>query len=111
MRELLSERQFKTLKLYIKIDQSIEDDLLKNFVNDAADQLAVAIKSDVGPQFFLQNDKYCDRFFGALMKMVKDNYDNRGLNLSNLKLVYHDTVDNTINQLRAEVFDANTAHD
>lgn len=111
MRELLTEDQFKVLKLYVKIDQSIEDDLLKTFIGDCADQLTAAIKSDIKPEFFLKNEKYCDRFFGALMKMVKDNYDNRGLNLPNMKLVFHDTVDNTINQLRVEVLDANNSHD
>lgn len=107
MREVLNAEQFKVLKLYIKIDQSIEDDLLKNFVNDAADQLASAIKSNATPDYFLDNQKYADRFFNALLKMVKDAYDNRGLNIESTKNILRNSVDNVINQLRGEVLNEN----
>ena len=107
MREVLNAEQFKVLKLYIKIDQSIEDDLLKTFVNDAADQLVAAIKSNVTPNYFLSNKKYSDRFFNALLKIVKDTYDNRGLNIESTKYILRNSVDNVINQLRGEVFDEN----
>lgn len=97
--ELLSDAQFKTLKNYCKIDQDFDDDVLKELINSGADELAKAISADVPASTFIKEP----RFFVALMKYVKEDYDYRGTGSEVMRFpLQNTTINNVINQMRSE---------
>ena len=98
----LTAEQFNTLKLYLKVDQNIEDDLLMQMVHDAADEIATAVKTGSTPEDYLQSETKRSRFFSAIMKVVKENYDYRGEGAEIMRYPLLEPVNSTINQLRGE---------
>ncbi|ERL64047.1 hypothetical protein L248_1694 [Schleiferilactobacillus shenzhenensis LY-73] len=89
--------------MYAKIDQDIEDDMLQFLVTDAGAELAAAIKMGSNPEDYLSKPEYRDRFFAALAKTVKEDYDYRGLGAEIMRYPLSTPVTNVIHQLRAEV--------
>lgn len=99
----LSEQQFAVLKMYAKIDNTIEDDLLDVLISGSATQIANAIHTGVSPEQLLQTRSTRDRFFTAIMQQVKEQYDNRGESADVMRYPLVDTVSAIVNQLRTEV--------
>lgn len=96
----LTPDQFATLKNYCKIDQDFDDDVLKELINSAAMELCAAIKFKSKPEDFRDER----RFFVAVMKMVKEDYDYRGMGSEVMRFpLANQSVVNIINQLRAEL--------
>lgn len=114
---LLSDEQLETLKTYAKIDQDIEDNMLKVLINDAGWELAAAIRTGSRPEDYLSKPEIRDRFFSALMKQVKEDYDYRGMGAEVMRFPLQTSTINIINQLRSELTDedgdmnANKSHD
>ncbi|ABY84308.1 head-tail connector protein [Lactobacillus phage Lrm1] len=100
---LLTDEQFATLKMYVKVDQGIEDDMLKLLINDAGTELSAAIKTGSKPEDYLSNPEVRDRFFTALMKQVKEDYDYRGMGAEVMRFPLQTSTTNIINQLRSEL--------
>jgi len=96
---LLSDQQFKTLKLYCKIDQDFDDDVLNSLIDSAASEITHAISSTKKPTDYI-NDP---RFFVALMKFVEEDYYYRGNGSEVMRFpLQNTTINNVIHQLRAE---------
>ncbi|KRK40896.1 head-tail connector protein [Loigolactobacillus bifermentans] len=99
----LTDAQFAVLKMYCKIDQDFEDGMLDVLVNDAATEIASAVQTGLEPAVLLAQPTLCDRYFSAIMKQVKENYDYRGEGAEIMRYPLLEPVVNTINQLRTEV--------
>lgn len=100
MTDLLNEEQFATLKNYCKIDQSFDDDVLKQLVDSGSMEIARAIDKDKKPSDFITDS----RFFVALMKYVEEDYYYRGTGSEVMRFpLQNTTVVNVINQLRSEL--------
>ena len=97
----LTDEQFQVLKMYLKVDQTIEDPMIMQLVHDACGEISSAISFGSNPEQFLSNPETRDRFFTALMKQVKEDYDYRGMGVMRFPLQTSTT--NIINQLRSEL--------
>lgn len=96
----LSKDQFTTLKNYCKIDQNFDDDVLHELIESAALELCAAIKDQSKPDDFKDEP----RFFVAIMKIVKEDYDYRGMGSEVMRFpLANQSVINIINQLRSEI--------
>lgn len=102
---LLTDAQLATLKIYLKVDQDVEDNLLKVLIADAGQEISSAIQFGSKPEDFLTNPEMRDRFFTALMKQVKEDYDYRGMGAEVMRFPLQNSTINTINQLRSELPD------
>lgn len=103
----LTDAQFDVLKMYCKVDQSVEDDMLDVLASNAETQIASAIQTGLIPESLLSEPLYRDRFFTAVMKQVKEDYDYRGEGAEIMRYQLIEPVANIVNQLRAEVPNAN----
>lgn len=103
----LTDAQFAVLKMYCKIDQTVEDDMLGILASNAESQIANAIQTGLTPESLLSEPLYRDRFFTAVMKQVKEDYDYRGEGAEIMRYQLIEPVANIVNQLRAEVPDEN----
>ena len=92
----LTDEQFQVLKMYLKVDQTIEDPMIMQLVHDACGEISSAIS-------FLSNPETRDRFFTALMKQVKEDYDYRGMGAEVMRFPLQTSTTNIINQLRSEL--------
>lgn len=100
MADLLNEEQFATLKNYCKIDQSFDDDVLKQLVDSGSMEITRAIDTDLTPTELIKDS----RFFVALMKYVEEDYYYRGTGSEVMRFpLQNTTVVNVINQLRTEL--------
>ncbi|KRN88195.1 head-tail connector protein [Ligilactobacillus acidipiscis] len=99
---LLTDDQFATLKLYCKIDQDFDDDVLKNLVDSTGLEIARAIQADSTPATFISDP----RFLIALMKQVKEDYYQRGITADNYRPELTNSIADIVNQLRSEVDDS-----
>lgn len=108
--KLLTDQQFKTLKLYCKIDQDFDDDVLNELIESAASEISHAISSTKQPSDFISDH----RFFVALMKYVEEDYYYRGTGSEVMRFpLQNTTINNVIHQLRSELdeTDANDGAD
>ncbi|WP_203633756.1 head-tail connector protein [Lacticaseibacillus suibinensis] len=101
----LTEDQFDVLKMYCKVDQEVEDDMLDLLTSGAAAQIASAVQTGMKPELLLSNAETRDRYFVAIMQQVKEEYDYRGEGADVMRYPLLDTVAATVNQLRTEVAD------
>ena len=100
MSELLTDQQFKTLKLYCKIDQDFDDDVLNE---SAASEISHAISATKKPSDYISDH----RFFVALMKYVEEDYYYRGNGSEVMRFpLQNTTINNVIHQLRSEEVDS-----
>ena len=100
MGKLLSDEQFKTLKLYCKIDQDFDDDVLNELIESAASEISHAISNTKKPEDFIKDH----RFFVALMKYVEEDYYYRGNGSEVMRFpLQNTTINNVIHQLRSEL--------
>ena len=101
--KLLTDQQFKTLKLYCKIDQDFDDDVLNELIESGASEIAHAISSTKQPSDFISDH----RFFVALMKYVEEDYYYRGTGSEVMRFpLQNTTINNVIHQLRSEEVDS-----
>lgn len=101
---LLNDQQFKTLKLYCKIDQGFDDDVLNELIESAASEISHAISATKKPSDYISDH----RFFVALMKYVEEDYYYRGTGSEVMRFpLQNTTINNVISQLRAEEVDSN----
>lgn len=97
----LSEPKFQLIKLYCRVTNSIEDELIKHFIDSSAKIIASAISDKLTPKD-LEEDP---RFFFALQRKVREAYANRGES-TEVNINYFDNQTyNLINQLRAEFYE------
>jgi len=97
--KLLTDQQFKTLKLYCKIDQDFDDDVLNELIESAASEITHAISSTKQPADYISDH----RFFVALMKFVEEDYYYRGNGSEVMRFpLQNTTINNVIHQLRSE---------
>ena len=101
----LTTAQFAVLKMYCKIDQTVEDDMLEALISSASTQIASAVQTGIAPELLLKKPETRDRFFTAVMKQVKEEYDYRGEGADVMRYPLLDTVSAIVNQLRTEVSD------
>lgn len=99
----LTDEQFQVLKMYLKVDQTIEDPMIMQLVHDACGEISSAISFGSKPEQFLSNPETRDRFFTALMKQVKEDYDYRGMGAEVTRFPLQTSTTNIINQLRSEL--------
>lgn len=99
----LTTDQFAVLKMYCKIDSTVEDGMLMQLFHDASEQISSAIEFGTTPEQFLADPQKRDRFFSAAMKQTKEDYETRGLSADIMRYPVITSVDNTINQLRTEL--------
>lgn len=99
----LTEDQFDVLKMYCKVDQQVEDDMLDLLTSGAAAQIASAVQTGMTPEQLLSKPETRDRYFTAIMQQVKEQYDYRGEGSDVMRYPLLDTVAATVNQLRTEV--------
>ncbi|MCH4170669.1 MAG: head-tail connector protein [Lactobacillus sp.] len=100
---LLTDTQLATLKVYLKVDQGIEDGMIESIYQAAATEIARAISFDLAPGYFLADERFKDRFFVAVMKQVKEEYDYRGLGSEVMRFPIQTPIVNIINQIRTEL--------
>lgn len=102
---LLTDSQFKTLKLYCKIDQDFDDDVLNELIESAASEISHAISNTKKPEDFIKDH----RFFVALMKYVEEDYYYRGNGSEVMRFpLQNTTINNVIHQLRSELDETDT---
>lgn len=101
----LTDAQFAVLKMYCKIDQTVEDDMLDALIFSVSTQIASAVQTGTAPESLLAKHETRDRFFTAVMKQVKEEYDYRGEGADVMRYPLLDTVSAIVNQLRTEVSD------
>lgn len=109
MAKLLSDDKpfMNNLKIYCKIDQDFDDEILKIMVDSAANLIIAAISSnnDIN-QYFKE-----PRFKIAVMKQVKEDYYERGITADSYRPELSTGINGIINQLRSELSDENQEHD
>lgn len=99
----LTDQQFAVLKMYCKVDQDVEDEMIDTLKSAAATQIASAVQTGMTPEALLAQPLTRDRFFSALMKQTKEEYDYRGEGADTMRYPLLDTVADIVNQLRTEV--------
>ena len=85
-----------SVKLYCKIDYDFEDEIIKEMIEAAQDQICFAIDSNATPKDFA---KYA-KFQLAVKKQVKEEYEHRGLSADSERYPLANGVLNIIHQLR-----------
>lgn len=105
-----TDEQYDIVKLYLKVSQDIEKTMIIQMMISAGDELAKAISSDMTAEDFLNDDRFKSRFFTALLKQVKEEYDYRGLGSEVMRFPIQTPVVNIINQIRAELVGDTDAH-
>lgn len=109
MDKLLSDDKsfMNNLKLYCKVDQGFDDEILKIMVDSAADLIAAAISSDNDIDQYFEEP----RFKIAVMKQVKEDYYERGITADSYRPELSTGINGIINQLRSELSNENQGHD
>lgn len=98
---MLTDAEFANLKIYCKIDQNYDDDVLKMIVNADEIEIARAIDADSTPNKYVEEP----RFKIALMKQVKEDYYQRGLTADSYRPELTSGINGIIHQLRGELND------
>ena len=86
----------ESVKLYCKIDYDFEDEIIKEMIESAQDQICFAIDSNATPENFA---KYA-KFQLAVKKQVKEEYEHRGMSADSMRYSLANGVLNIIHQLR-----------
>lgn len=86
------------LKIYCKIDQDFDDEILKMMVDSAATLIAAAINPDISANSYATEP----RFRIAVMKQVKEDYYERGITADSYRPELSTGINGIINQLRSE---------
>lgn len=86
------------LKIYCKIDQDFDDEILKMMVDSAATLIAAAIDQDTSANMYFTEP----RFRIAVMKQVKEDYYERGITADSYRPELSTGINGIINQLRSE---------
>lgn len=92
----VSKELLDSVKLYCKIDFEFEDDIIKEMIESAQEQICFAIDSDSTADAFKDSAK----FALAVKKQVKEEYDHRGLSADSMRYPLANGVLNIIHQLR-----------
>ncbi|MGF3083154.1 head-tail connector protein, partial [Streptococcus pyogenes] len=85
-----------SVKLYCKIDFDFEDDIIKEMIESAQEQICFAIEEGSTAGTFKESAK----FALAVKKQVKEEYDHRGLSADSFRYPLANGVLNIIHQLR-----------
>ncbi|AFC68332.1 TPA: head-tail connector protein [Streptococcus pyogenes] len=92
----VSKELLESVKLYCKIDFDFEDDVIKEMIESAQEQICFAIEDGSTPEKFKGHAK----FTLAVKKQVKEEYDHRGLSADSFRYPLANGVLNIIHQLR-----------
>ena len=84
------------VKLYCKIDYDFEDEIIKEMIESAQEQICFAIDDKAKPEDF---EKYA-KFKLAVKKQVKEEYEHRGMSADTMRYPLANGVLNIIHQLR-----------
>lgn len=84
------------IKLYCKVDQDFEDDLIIELVESVELQISDAIETGSNPTNYSDDP----RFKLAVKKQVKEEYENRGITSDTIRYPLANGVLNIIHQLR-----------
>lgn len=88
--------ELQSIKLYCKIDQDFEDDLISEFIEVVKLQISDAIETGSGPSTYSDDP----RFKLAVKKQVKEEYEHRGITSDTDRYPLANGVLNIIHQLR-----------
>lgn len=94
----LSNNKFQAIKLYCKVTNNIEDDMIKMFIDSAAKEITSAVSMNLNPSD-LENDP---RFFILLQRAVKELYEVRGESVEGNRTFLTDKTYSIINQIRGD---------
>lgn len=92
----VSKELLDSVKLYCKIDYGFEDEIIKEMIEAAQEQICFAIDANCTPETFAGIAK----FQLAVKKQVKEEYEHRGLSADNERHPLANGVLNIIHQLR-----------
>ncbi|HES7025788.1 TPA: phage head-tail connector protein [Streptococcus pyogenes] len=92
----VSKELLDSVKLYCKIDFDFEDDIIKEMIESAQEQICFAIEEGSTAGMFKESAK----FALAVKKQVKEEYDHRGLSADSFRYPLANGVLNIIHQLR-----------
>ncbi|HEP6512018.1 TPA: phage head-tail connector protein [Streptococcus pyogenes] len=92
----VSKELLDSVKLYCKIDFDFEDDIIKEMIESAQEQICFAIEEGSTEGTFKESAK----FALAVKKQVKEEYDHRGLSADSFRYPLANGVLNIIHQLR-----------
>ncbi|HEK9992465.1 TPA: phage head-tail connector protein [Streptococcus equi subsp. zooepidemicus] len=92
----VSKELLDSVKLYCKIDFDFDDDIIKEMIESAQEQICFAIEDGSAPEKFKGHAK----FNLAVKKQVKEEYDHRGLSADSFRYPLANGVLNIIHQLR-----------
>lgn len=95
MREITPE-ELKLVKLYCKIDQNYEDELIEEMIHGVELQVCDAIQTGSAPSDFSDDP----RFGLAVKKQVKEEYEHRGISSDTERYPLANGVLNIIHQFR-----------
>ena len=84
------------VKLYCKIDYDFEDEIIKEMIESAQEQICFAIDANAKPEDF---ENYA-KFQLAVKKQVKEEYEHRGMSADTMRYPLANGVLNIIHQLR-----------
>lgn len=85
-----------SVKIYCKIDYDFEDEIIKEMIESAQDQICFAIDNNAKPEDFAGYAK----FQLAVKKQVKEEYEHRGMSADTMRYPLANGVLNIIHQLR-----------
>lgn len=86
----------ESVKLYCKIDYDFEDEIIKEMIESAQEQICFAIDANAKPEDF---ENYA-KFQLAVKKQVKEEYEHRGMSADTMRYPLANGVLNIIHQLR-----------
>lgn len=86
----------ESVKLYCKIDYDFEDEIIKEMIESAQEQICFAIDANAKPEDF----KNYAKFKLAVKKQVKEEYEHRGMSADSMRYPLANGVLNIIHQLR-----------
>ena len=86
----------ESVKLYCKIDYDFEDEIIKEMIESAQEQICFAIDANAKPEDF---ENYA-KFQLAVKKQVKEEYEHRGMSADSMHYPLANGVLNIIHQLR-----------
>ena len=86
----------ESVKLYCKIDYNFEDEIIKEMIESAQEQICFAIDSNLKPEDL---ESYA-KFRLAVKKQVKEEYEHRGMSADTVRYPLANGVLNIIHQLR-----------